>query len=74
MNKRLSDMRSSTVEELRDEEKKLRKEIFNLSFQKTTGEIENPMRIKQVKKDIARVLTIIAEKTKNIEMPQKEGK
>lgn len=67
-------MRSSTVEELRDEEKKLRKEIFNLSFQKTTGEIENPMRIKQVRKDIARVLTVITEKTKNIEVPQKEGK
>jgi large subunit ribosomal protein L29 len=62
MKKKLSELRSMTVDELLEEEKKLRKEIFNLRFQKATGEIENPLRIRHVKKDIARVLTIIHER------------
>jgi large subunit ribosomal protein L29 len=60
--KKPSELRSKTVEELMQEEKDLRKELFNLNFQKVTGEIENPMRIKEVRKNIARVLTIINEK------------
>ncbi|MCK5286610.1 MAG: 50S ribosomal protein L29 [Thermodesulfovibrionia bacterium] len=60
----MSELRSLTLEELKDEEAKLRKEIFNLRFQKATGEIENPLRIKQVKKDIARTLTVETEKIK----------
>jgi large subunit ribosomal protein L29 len=64
MKKRISELRSLTLEELKDEEASLRKEIFNLRFQKATGEIENPLRIKQVKKDIARVLTVETEKIK----------
>jgi len=51
-----------TIEELREEEKQLRKELFNLRFQKVTGEIENPMRIREVKRQIARILTVINEK------------
>lgn len=58
------ELRNLTLEELKQEEKNLRKELFNLRFQKVTGEIENPMRIRQVRKDIARVLTIMTEKTK----------
>ncbi len=53
-----------TVDELKQEESNLRKELFNLRFQKVTGEIENPMRIRQTRKDIARVLTVITEKSK----------
>jgi large subunit ribosomal protein L29 len=63
--KKPSELRTLTVEELREEEMHLRKELFNLRFQKATGEIENPLRIRQVKRDIARVLTIITEKTKS---------
>ncbi|HBH61939.1 MAG TPA: 50S ribosomal protein L29 [Nitrospiraceae bacterium] len=59
-----SEFRTKTVEELRQEEKDLRKELFNLRFQKVTGEIENPLRIRRVRKDIARVLTVINEKSK----------
>jgi large subunit ribosomal protein L29 len=62
--KRPSELRTLTIEELKQEEVNLRKELFNLNFQKVTGEIENPMRIRQVRKDIARVLTIVTEKTK----------
>lgn len=62
--KRPSELRELALEELKQEEVNLRKELFNLNFQKVTGEIENPMRIRQVRKDIARVLTIINEKKK----------
>ena len=58
---KLSDL---TVDELVQKESDLRKELFNLRFQQATGEIENPMRIKAVRKDIARVLTIRTEKLK----------
>ncbi|MDO8282209.1 MAG: 50S ribosomal protein L29 [Thermodesulfovibrionia bacterium] len=62
--KKSSELRDMTVEELRQEEHDLRKELFNLRFQKVTGEIENPMRINQVKKGIARVLTISGYKSR----------
>jgi len=62
--KKTSELRELTVEELRHEEKDLRKELFNLKFQKTTGEIENPLRIRHVRKNIARILTIVNEKSK----------
>jgi len=59
-----SEFRAMTIEELIMKEQDLRKELFNLRFQQATGEIENPMRIKAVKKDIAKVLTIKNEKLK----------
>ncbi len=65
-----SELRALTVDELKNKENDLRKELFNLRFQKATGEIENPMRIRAVRKDIARILTIITEKTKS---GKKEG-
>jgi large subunit ribosomal protein L29 len=51
-----------TIDELKKKEQDLRKELFNLKFQQATGEIENPLRINTVKRDIARVLTVITEK------------
>jgi large subunit ribosomal protein L29 len=60
--KKPSDFRGMTVDELRQEEANYRKELFNLNFQKVTGELENPMRIRQIRKDIARVLTVMNEK------------
>ena len=57
-----TELRESTVEELGKKEQDLRRELFNLRFQQATGEIENPMRIRAIKKDIARVLTIANEK------------
>ena len=59
-----SEMRAMTVDELSQKEQDLRRELFNLRFQLATGEIENPMRIHAVRKDIARVLTIKSEKLK----------
>ena len=60
-----SELITLTVDELGQKEKDLRKELFNLRFQLATGEIENPMRIRTVRKDIARVLTIRSE-TSNV--------
>ena len=62
--KKASDMRNMTVDELRQDHQDMKKELFNLNFQKVTGEIENPMRIRQVRKDIARILTVINEKNR----------
>lgn len=62
--KKPSEIRAQTVEELKHEEMNLRKELFNLKFQKITGEIENPMRIREVRRAVARVLTVISEKLK----------
>jgi len=60
--KKASELRALTVDELKLEEANYRKELFNLNFQKVTGELENPMRIRQVRKDIARLLTVMNEK------------
>lgn len=59
--------RALTVDELRQKEHDLRKELFNLRFRQATGEIENPMRIRAIRKDIARVLTAITEKGRKSE-------
>jgi len=48
--------------ELFEKEKELGEELFNLRFQHATGQLENVMRIPQVKRDIARVKTILKEK------------
>ncbi len=62
---RPSELRDMTVEELRQKEAELRKELFNLRFQHATGDIQNPKRLTAVRKDIARVLTIITEKERS---------
>lgn len=59
-----SELRVMTADELSQKEQDLRRELFNLRFRLATGEIENPMRIHIVRKDIARVLTIKSEKLK----------
>lgn len=56
------ELRELSIPELKEKLIKLREELFNLRFQKTIHRLENPMRIRQVKRDIARVLTIIREK------------
>ncbi len=59
-----SELREKTVDELRATEHDLRKELFNLRFQGATGEIQNPKRMTHVKREIARVLTIVGEMTR----------
>ena len=64
-----SDIRVMTLDQLGDELLKLKKERFNLRFQRATGQLENTARVRQVRRDIARIETIArqkrgAEKTK----------
>jgi large subunit ribosomal protein L29 len=49
--------------ELLEKERQLRQEVFNLRFQLVTGRIENPMKIRQTRRDLARVKTVKAQKT-----------
>jgi len=55
------DFREMSVEELNTKLVDLKKELFNLRFQSAINQLENPMRIKAVKKDIARILTVLKE-------------
>lgn len=57
-----ADMREQTVEELRDKEKELAEKLFALRLQQVTGQLESPARIRAVRKDLARVLTVLGEK------------
>ena len=56
------DLRAMTVDQLDDEAMKLKKEQFNLRFQRATGQLENTGRVREVRRDIARVKTIAAQK------------
>ena len=57
------ELRDLTVKELNDKLLEYKKELFNLRFQQAINQLENPMRIKAVKKDIARINTILTEKS-----------
>jgi large subunit ribosomal protein L29 len=59
-----SDIRTKTPDELSTLLLDLRKEQFNLRFQRATGQQENTSRVKKVRRDIARVKTILAERTR----------
>jgi large subunit ribosomal protein L29 len=54
----MKDLVGLTDAELADKEKQLRQEVFNLRFQVATGRIENPMKIRHTRRDLARVLTV----------------
>ena len=57
-----SEFKELSVEELNERLSHLKEELFNLKFQHSTGQLENPMRIPQTKRDIARVVTVLKEK------------
>ena len=56
------DLRKMTAEELNAKLKELKEELFNLRFQHAINQLDNPARIVEVKKNIARVMTILSEK------------
>ena len=56
-----ADLRQKSPDELQDEVMSLRKEAFNLRFQKATGQLENTARVRQVRRDIARIKTVLNE-------------
>ena len=60
---RLSDIKALSADQLQDELLKLKKEQFNLRFQRATGQLENTARVTQVRKEIARIKTLQRSKT-----------
>ncbi|WP_068082324.1 50S ribosomal protein L29 [Polycladidibacter stylochi] len=57
-----SDVRAKTEDQLREDLEGLKKEQFNLRFQRATGQLENTARVRQIRRDIARIQTILREK------------
>ena len=62
-----SDLRSRTLDELSEEVDTLGREIFNLRFQRASGQLENTARVRQVRRDIARIKTILGERRRQSE-------
>jgi large subunit ribosomal protein L29 len=56
------ELRAQSETELRERVEELKEELFNLRFQLATGQLDNPMRIKQVRHEIARILTVLRER------------
>jgi len=56
------EVRDMTADELQIKLSSLKEELFNLRFQLATGQLDNPMRVKDVRKSIARVMTIMRER------------
>ena len=56
------DIRAMTIDQLDDEVLKLKKEQFNLRFQKASGQLQDTARVRVVRRDIARVMTVAAQK------------
>ena len=57
-----NEVQAMTLDQLDDELGKLKKEQFNLRFQKASGQLENTARVRQVRRDIARIKTVAAQK------------
>ena len=59
------ELRNKTPDQLRSDLANLKKEQFNLRFQKASGQLENTVRARQVRRDVARVLTFLNQKTRS---------
>lgn len=59
-----ADVRAKTEDELKDQLGELRKEQFNLRFQRASGQLENTSRVRQIRRDIARIMTVLGERKK----------
>ena len=66
-NKYVEDLRSKSATEIAQEVVAAKKELFNLRFQNATNQLQNTARIKEVRKNIARIQTVITAKNKNVE-------
>ncbi len=59
---KIKEVHELNEQELEDKVKELKEELFNLRFQQATGQLDNVMRIKEVRRDIARVKTVLRER------------
>ena len=67
---KIGDVRAMTVDQLDDEVVKLKKEQFNLRFQRATGQLENTSRSRVVRRDIARIKTVAQQKRATDKKPK----
>ena len=68
-----SDLRARTADELEEQLDLLGKEIFNLRFQRASGQLENTARVRQARRDIARIRTILGERRRQSQVPAPQG-
>ena len=59
-----AELRDKSIDELNTRERELREQLFKLRFQSATGHVENPMKIREVKREIARIKTLLNERTR----------
>jgi len=69
-----ADLRAKTEKELETRAMELRKEQFNLRFQKATGQLANTAIVRKVKKELAKILTVLGERTKESSKPASKKK
>ncbi|MGE3624497.1 MAG: 50S ribosomal protein L29 [Bdellovibrionales bacterium] len=67
-----ADIRAKTEKELETRLAELRKEQFNLRFQRATGQLANTARVNHVRKEIARILTVVGERARGVAAPEKK--
>ena len=65
-----ADLRPKTTDQLQDQLLQLKKEQFNLRFQKATGQLESTARVREVRRDIARILTTLGERARTAAQAQ----
>ena len=73
MDMKASDVRALSLDQLDDEVLKLKKEQFNLRFQRATGQLENTSRVRVIRRDIARMKTIAAQKRAGMPEPARKA-
>ncbi|HEX6330410.1 MAG TPA: 50S ribosomal protein L29 [Actinomycetota bacterium] len=69
---RVRELRDLGSEELFERLESSKEELFNLRFQLATGQLDNPMRIKEVRRDVARILTILRERDLQAELEEQQ--
>jgi large subunit ribosomal protein L29 len=62
---KVTELRDKTNDELQARQRELSEQLFKLRFQRATGRVENPMKIRQVKREIARIKTLLNERKNN---------
>jgi large subunit ribosomal protein L29 len=59
-----TELRDKSIDELNNRERELREQLFKLRFQRATGRMENPMKIREVRREIARIKTLLGERSR----------
>ena len=63
--KTLKTLQDKSVDELRNRERDLKEQLFKLRFQRATGRVENPMKMRQVRREIAQIETLLSERSRS---------